>query len=201
MSEMVTVLSTLVLTPEAEKVMRLPLDSDLTEDQVNALRPFFNVKIAPHPQITPDDVRKNLGSLASALPSQRTDNDTGRLKLAVYQTMLLGYPLPALKAACRQCLEELEWFPAPKQLIDRIKRWRCPEEVKLLVLQIKVKKFDHDKRNSNEPGKALTQRDIDDLANSAHGKTLITLGVACGYIVKDEKGRYRPAPDKHPSGT
>lgn len=200
MGGMVTVSSTLALTAEAEAVLRLPHDAQLTADQVNALRPFLNVTLAPPEPITADDVRRNLGPLASALPAQRTDNDTGRLKLAVYVTMLEGYPLPALKAACRQCLKELDWFPTPKQLIERIEQWRCPEAVRLSLLKSRVRKFDEAQRHLSAPAKPLTQQDIDDLAQSEHGKALIPLGLACGAIIEDEQCRYCPAPHEQPSG-
>lgn len=200
MSELVTVSSMLALTAEAEAVLRLPYDAKLTEDQVNALRPFVSVMLEKPPVITPDDVRRNLGPLASALPAQRTDNDTGRLKLAVYATMLDGYPLAALKAACRQCLKELDWFPTPKQLIERIEAWSCPEAVRLSLLKSRVRKFDEAQRHLSAPAKPLTQQDIDDLAQSDHGKALIPLGLACGAIIEDGEGRYCPAPHNQPSG-
>lgn len=200
---MVTVSSTLALTDDAQAVLSLPYDAKLTEAQANALRPFADVVLAPPPEITPDDVRRNLGPLASALPAQRTDEDTGRLKMAVYQTMIVGYPLPALKAACRQCLRELDWFPTPKQLLDRIEAWSDPEATRLSLIKHRLRRYDEDQERLKAlpPPRPLTQEDVDALVNSDHGKSLIPLGLKCGAIIEDGEGRYSPAPHAEPSGT
>jgi hypothetical protein len=200
MGNLVTVSSTLALTAEAEAVLRLPYDAALTADQANALRPFLSVTLTPPPEINADDIRRNLGPLASALPAQRTDNDTGKLKLAVYITMLSGYPLPALKAACRQVLRELNWFPTPKQLLDRIEAWSDPEAGKLSMIRHRLRRYDEDQARLNAPVKRMTQEDVDALAQSDFGKTLIPLGIACGALIEGENGRLSPSPDNTPSG-
>lgn len=74
-------------------------------------------------------IRQSLGGLSAALPSQATDATAGKLKLATYMTMLAGCDERALAAACRRCLDDLDWMPTVHQLKERINRWVSPEEI------------------------------------------------------------------------
>lgn len=101
-------------------------DAAFSADEIALVAPFANAIDLPRPA-EERTIRQSLGSLAAALPSQSSDVEAGKLKLATYVSMLAGCDERALAYACRRCLDELDWMPTVHQLKERMAKWIGPE--------------------------------------------------------------------------
>lgn len=117
------------LTPSVMTVLARAIESSavFSAQDIALIEPVANAVAVPKPA---DErfVRQSLGGLSAALPSQATDEISGKLKFNTYKTMLAGYDERALSYACRRCLDELDWFPTVHQLKERMAKWVSPEE-------------------------------------------------------------------------
>lgn len=62
--------------------------------------------------------------MAAILPSRKTDETTGELRVRVYQRILGGKSDKAISYLVERSLVELEWFPSPKQCLEILADWR-----------------------------------------------------------------------------
>lgn len=117
------------LTPNVMTVLARAFESGavFSAQDIALIEPVAKAIAVPQPA---DErfVRQSLGGLSAALPSQATDEISGKLKFNTYKTMLAGYDERALSYACRRCLDELDWFPTVHQLKERMSKWVSPEE-------------------------------------------------------------------------
>lgn len=65
--------------------------------------------------------------MAAALPSKNVDDETGKMRVAVYTSLLGGYSNDALAYMARRACRELNWFPTARQCLDLIADYRPPE--------------------------------------------------------------------------
>ena len=122
-------------------------------------------------------VRQSLGGLTAALPSQATDELSGRLKLNTYMTMLAGCDERALAYACRRCLDELDWFPTVHQLKNRMAAWVSPEESAIRRARAIIR------TGRRDPGEAppITPEQI-----RAMKPEFRSMGIKHGFITQDD---------------
>lgn len=100
---------------------------------------------APAPA-TQDQLAKHLQFMAATLPSKALDETAGKMRVAVYGSLLSGYSNEALAFMARQACKTLDWFPTPRQCLDLIADYRPPvsdQETALRLCQdYTVGKFD-----------------------------------------------------------
>ncbi len=127
-SEARTDFSTQSLTQSEMTVLARGSDpaETFTESELALIRPIANA-VAVRRIAEERTIRQSIGSLAAALPSQAADANAGKLKLATYTSMLADCDERALAAACRRCLDDLDWFPTVHQIKERIAVWVSPE--------------------------------------------------------------------------
>ena len=123
-------------------------------------------------------VRQSLGGLSAALPSQATDEVSGKLKFNTYMTMFAGYDERALAYACRRCLDELDWMPTVHQLKERMAKWVSPEESAIRRARAIMRTGRREVTAEAPPISADQIR--------AMKSDLISMGLAAGFITQDQ---------------
>lgn len=123
-------------------------------------------------------VRQSLGGLSAALPSQATDEVSGKLKFNTYMTMFAGYDESALAYACRRCLDELDWMPTVHQLKERMAKWVSPEESAIRRARAIMRTG---RREVAADAPPITADQI-----RAMKPDLISMGLAAGFITQDQ---------------
>lgn len=123
-------------------------------------------------------VRQSLGGLSAALPSQATDEVSGKLKFNTYMTMFAGYDERALAYACRRCLDELDWMPTVHQLKERMAKWVSPEESAIRRARAIMRTG---RREVTAEAAPITADQI-----RALKPEFISMGVKAGFITQDQ---------------
>jgi hypothetical protein len=75
---------------------------------------------------TTDQLAKHLSFMAAALPSKGLDEMSGKMKVAVYASLLGGHTNEALAFMARRACQTLDWFPTPRQCLDLLAEYRPP---------------------------------------------------------------------------
>lgn len=88
------------------------------------------------PKATPQEIAKHLGFLSATLPSRNGDEQSAKMKFAVYTKILGDFSNAALAYMAREACIRHEWFPAPKQCLDILNEWTPPTGVRTRTLQI-----------------------------------------------------------------
>lgn len=83
---------------------------------------------------TPAEITKHLTFLAATLPSRSQDETSGKMRFAVYSSILSEYSNEALAFMARKACETLDWFPTPKQCLDILRDYPKPGSEKELAL-------------------------------------------------------------------
>lgn len=118
-----------------------------TDDECRMLRDWAETSIVERaPAATTDQLAKHLAFMAAALPSKGTDEHTGKMRVAVYSSILAGYSNPALAHMARRACETHDWFPTPRQCLELIADYREPvteqETARRLCCNYTSDKFD-----------------------------------------------------------
>lgn len=92
-----------------------------TEEECRSLQAWAeNQPIGPV-AASPDQIAKHLSFLAAALPSRAVDEESAKMRFAVYQKILGAYPAGAIAFMARRACETLDWFPTPRQCLNLIR--------------------------------------------------------------------------------
>ena len=83
---------------------------------------------------TEEQATRHLAFLASTLPSKNVDEAAGRMRFAVYLSMLKGYSDAALAHMSRRVCETLDWFPTPHQCLELASEYRHAPSERVLAL-------------------------------------------------------------------
>lgn len=95
--------------------------------ECNALREWAqNTPVQHPPAVTTEQLAKHLAFMAAALPSKGLDELSGKMKVAVYSSLLGSYSNAALAFMARTACQTLDWFPTPRQCLDLIAQYRPP---------------------------------------------------------------------------
>jgi hypothetical protein len=93
-----------------------------SQDESRALREWANsLPVEAPDRATPEQITKHLAFLASTLPSKNIDDLAGKMRFAVYVSMLSGFSDKALAHMSRRACETLDWFPTPHQCLEMAK--------------------------------------------------------------------------------
>ena len=103
-----------------------PLVRPTTEAEAKRLRDWADSPDDAVVPASPQQIIKHLRYLSTVLPTRKTDIDEGKLRLAVYVSLLEGFPNDGFVYMSRRACAELEWFPAPRQCLDYLKDFQQP---------------------------------------------------------------------------
>jgi hypothetical protein len=125
--------STLATKPVMPKpVIRLPE----TVDEAKALKAWANAQDDRQRPASPLQITKHLTFLGATLPSKSQDDDSGKMRFAVYSSVLAEYSNDALAYMARRACAELNWFPTPRQCIEFADQYRPPVSEKDRALSL-----------------------------------------------------------------
>ncbi|WP_084733014.1 hypothetical protein [Sphingobium chungbukense] len=85
---------------------------------------------------SPLQITKHLTFMAATLPSKSTDDESGKMRVAVYSKILGAYSNEALAYMARRACSEMQWFPTPRQCLELVRQYQPPvsEKVEALAL-------------------------------------------------------------------
>ncbi len=86
--------------------------------------------------IEPDALATQLLFMASMLPSQNLDLESGQMRFAGYTRYLGGYSEEAVEYLVDQACGKFDWFPTPHQCLDILASYRPPVTRKDKALRI-----------------------------------------------------------------
>jgi hypothetical protein len=99
------------------------------DDECRALESWARNTPAEQRPATRDQLARHLEFLAATLPSKHVDDRAGKMRVAVYVSMLAGYSDEALAFMTRRACAQLDWFPTPRQCLEILKGyWPSPSE-------------------------------------------------------------------------
>lgn len=106
----------------AKPTIRLPE----TVEECRALKLWAEAQDdRPQPASTPQ-IAKHLAFMSATLPSKATDDDSGKMRVAVYSRILGDFSNDALAYMARRVCAELDWFPTPRQCLEILRDYREP---------------------------------------------------------------------------
>lgn len=115
--------STLSTKPQATKpVIRPPS----TVEEATALRAWADTFMDRPIVASPLQLTKHLGFMAATLPSKAIDDDSGKMRVAVYTRILEGHSNDALSYMALRACSELDWLPTPRQCLELLQQYRPP---------------------------------------------------------------------------
>jgi hypothetical protein len=116
------------VTDSAPRSVKRPVfGKPVSDEECTALREWAETSVVERdPPAEPAQLARHLDFMAAALPSKNLDETTGRMKVAVYASILGGYSNAALAHMARRACETLDWFPTPRQCLDLIGDYREP---------------------------------------------------------------------------
>lgn len=125
--------STPATKPQMPKpAIRLPE----TVDEAKALKAWASSQDDRQRPASPLQITKHLTFLAATLPSKAQDDDSGKMRFAVYSSILSEYSNDALAYMARRACAELDWFPTPRQCLALIDQYRPPISEKDIALSL-----------------------------------------------------------------
>jgi len=95
-----------------------------------------NTHTPPQPSASSEQLAKHLAFMSAALPSKGLDEMTGKMKVAVYASLLGGYSNEALAFMARAACQTLDWFPTPRQCLELIADYRPPTSPQEIALRL-----------------------------------------------------------------
>lgn len=75
---------------------------------------------------SPLQLTKHLTFMAATLPSKAQDEESGKMRFAVYSSILGEYSNEALAYMARRACAELDWFPTPRWCLEAVQQYRPP---------------------------------------------------------------------------
>lgn len=129
-----------------EKYLPVDLIPPTTEAEAARLADWAASAPRSEPAATPTQIARHLQFLDATLPSKATDEETAKMRFAVYAKLLTGQSNAALAFMSQRACRELDWFPTPKQCLAILKDYVAPatprETALMLVSQFHSSRFD-----------------------------------------------------------
>ncbi|OHC93922.1 MAG: hypothetical protein A3H25_02875 [Sphingomonadales bacterium RIFCSPLOWO2_12_FULL_63_15] len=97
-----------------------------TVDEAKALKVWAEAQCDRPEPAAPLQITNHLKFLAATLPSKNLDDTTGKMRFAVYSSILGDFSNEALAYMARRACAELDWFPTPRQCLDILRDYREP---------------------------------------------------------------------------
>jgi hypothetical protein len=110
----------------AKPIIRLPE----TFEEAKALRVWADAQDDRPRPASVLQITKHLTFLAATLPSKAVDDETGKMRVAVYSRILGDFSNEALAYMARRACAELQWFPTPRQCLELLQEYRRPSTEK-----------------------------------------------------------------------
>lgn len=157
--------------------------TDLDPEHVHALTVLADGPPPPALSLaTQDEFKALMKSLGTTLKQPQLPLDEGRWKLSTYWGILGHLPLAALQHATRQALTDLEWMPAPSQLLAYAESYGRPDQrlyqrARFLVREHRQAEWQRQCRAIER--KEIVMSDLSDLDDA-----LIEWGIAQRYLIK-----------------
>lgn len=107
-----------------------------TVEEIKALKVWADVQDDRPEPASVNQIAKHLSFMAATLPSKATDEDSGKMRVAVYSRLLGDFSNHALAYMARKALETLDWFPTPRQCLEILQGYRPPLTEKDEALQL-----------------------------------------------------------------
>lgn len=85
---------------------------------------------------SPLQLTKHLTFMAATLPSKAQDDESGKMRFAVYSSILGEYSNDALAYMARRACTELDWFPTPRWCLEAVQQYRAPATEKEEALML-----------------------------------------------------------------
>jgi len=107
-----------------------------SEEECRALKAWAD-SIDDRPQpATPSQIARHLEFMSATLPSRNIDEETGRMRFAVYSRLLGEYSNDALAYMARNACTKFDWFPTPRQCLEILAEYRpaASEKERALML-------------------------------------------------------------------
>ena len=101
-----------------------------TVEEAKALRAWADAQDDRQAPATQGQLTKHLTFLAATLPSKSIDDDSGKMRFAVYASLLGEYGNDALAYMARRACVELDWFPTPRWCLETVQQYRAPASEK-----------------------------------------------------------------------
>jgi hypothetical protein len=96
-------------------------------DECRALREWAeNTPIQRPMPASADRIAEHLAFMASTLPTNGIDDESGKKRSAVYVSLLRGHSDEALAYMARTACATLRWLPTPSQCLALLKEYRPP---------------------------------------------------------------------------
>lgn len=106
------------------QIAKPPIRLPETIEEVKALQAWAeSVDDRPRPA-SPLQITRHLTFMAATLPSKSQDDESGKMRFAVYSSLLGGYSDAALAYMARRACKELDWFPTPRWCLDVVQQYR-----------------------------------------------------------------------------
>lgn len=103
-------------------VIRLPE----TVDEARTLKAWADAQGEGQAPASPLQITKHLTFIGATLPSKAQDDTSGKMRFAVYSSLLADYSNEALAYMARRACAELDWFPTPRQCLSLLDDYRPP---------------------------------------------------------------------------
>lgn len=76
------------------------------------------------PPATPPQIARHLEFMSATLPSRNIDEESGKMRFAVYSRLLGEYSNDALAFMARNACTKFDWFPTPRQCLEILAEYR-----------------------------------------------------------------------------
>lgn len=138
------------------------LPKRLDDDQFAMVEAVSRQKLPALPLADDEHIAYCLKALDANLPRKQTDEDTGALRARTFRKKLEGQPKAAINWALNHIIENHQWYPTVKELLDVLKRWRRQDEPALIrskayCLYLREKEA----RENDEPAERCSPEDAD----------------------------------------
>lgn len=116
----------------AKPIIRMPE----TADEARALKAWADAEDDRPEPASANQIGKHLAFMSATLPSKSSDEDSGKMRFAVYSRILGEFSNHALAYMARKACETLDWFPTPRQCLEILQGYRAPPTEKDDALQL-----------------------------------------------------------------
>jgi len=124
-------------TPASKpQLAKPPIRLPETVEEAKALRIWADTQDDRQTPASPLQITKHLTYLATTLPSKTQDDTSGKMRFAVYSSILAEYSNEALAYMARRACEELDWFPSPRWCLETAGKYRPPVSEKEQALAL-----------------------------------------------------------------
>lgn len=120
---------------EKSLVPKPPICLPETIEEAKALRAWAMAQDDRAPSAHVLQITKHLSFMAATLPSKSVDDESGKMRVAVYSKILGDFSNEALAYMARRACTELDWFPTPRQCLEILRDHRPEVTEKQRALQ------------------------------------------------------------------